>query len=251
MKTVDKVYAAKHKHVMDFAFDQNVADVFPDMIRRSVPGYETIISLLGVLSAQYVTANSNVYDIGCSLGASLLSVHSQVDVPSVNYIGIDNSPEMLSRCRQTVEKAIDPGQLTLVEQSAEKTEITNASMVVMNFTLQFMPPEVRLDMVRNIYQGLLPGGVFVLSEKLDRSVDRRDESRPGEYEQDTIEMLHHTFKSLNGYSDLEISQKRTALENVMLLDNQEKQIQRLTSVGFKQVLPWFQCFNFSSFIAIK
>ncbi|NKB77134.1 MAG: carboxy-S-adenosyl-L-methionine synthase CmoA [Gammaproteobacteria bacterium] len=241
MKTTDQVYSVKQRHVIDFAFDENVASVFPDMIRRSVPGYDTIISMLGVLSARYVIENSNVYDIGCSLGASLLSIYSQVQVPSVHYIGVDNSSEMLNRCKDAVEKVIPLDQLSLIERSAEDIKFSNSSLTVMNFTLQFMRPEVRLDLVRTIYKGLLPGGVFVLSEKLAQE----------ESDHETMTTLHHQFKSLNGYSDLEISQKRTALENVMLLDKREQHIDRLKSVGFKQVLPWFQCFNFTSFIAVK
>ena len=74
MKKHDNIYAKALNKVDDFKFDESVVDVFPDMIQRSVPGYETIVHTIGELAKIAVTPNTVVYDLGCSLGAVSLSV---------------------------------------------------------------------------------------------------------------------------------------------------------------------------------
>jgi tRNA (cmo5U34)-methyltransferase len=121
-------------------------------------------------------------------------------------------------------------------------KIENASMVVLNFTLQFLPVEDRKELLAKIYNGLLPNGALIISEKL-----AFDDSRQHELQID----LHHEFKKSQGYSDLEISQKRTALENVLIPETFATHQNRLKSVGFESAELWFQYFNFASFIALK
>jgi len=242
MKKVDKIYARKRSHVVDFVFDEKVANVFPDMIRRSVPGYEAVISLLGVIAEQYVVSNSNVYDLGCSLGASLFSVYSRLPEVPVNYIGVDSSEDMLTHCRHTLVDTIPQERLSLIHREAQQVEIGHASLVMMNFTLQFLPVSERPEMIRRIFNGLLPGGALVVSEKL---------AFEDEQEKNQFRSLHEQFKSSNGYSDLEISQKRTALEDVMRLDHHRAHESRLKAAGFSSVITWFQCMGFCSYLAVK
>ena len=230
------------QQVVDFAFDDAVADVFPDMIRRSVPGYETVISLLGVLAQQYAQDNTNVYDLGCSLGAATLSMHRQTRTLNLKYICVDNSEAMVKRCDSRLTRHMPEADLSVICDNIEDIEIKQASMVVVNFTLQFLAPEVRLSLLTKIYNGLLPGGALVLSEKL--IFENKDEN------QLQIDW-HQTFKSANGYSDLEISQKRAAIENVMIPDTLQKHQQRLQQAGFENSYQWFQSFNFASLISIK
>ena len=237
----DKLFADTKK-VVDFAFDDSVADVFPDMIRRSVPGYETVISLLGVLAEQYAIDGSRVYDLGCSLGAATLSMHRQTRTRELTHICVDNSEAMVKRCQSRLKRHMPEADLQLICEDIEESEISNASLVVVNFTLQFLVPESRLELLQKIYQGLLPGGVLILSEKL--VFENTDEN------QHQIDW-HHSFKRANGYSDLEISQKRAAIENVLIPDTFEQHQQRLQEAGFEQSYQWFQSFNFSSLIAIK
>ncbi len=237
----DKIFARSQK-VVDFAFDEAVADVFSDMIRRSVPGYETVISLLGVLASQYAQKQTRVYDLGCSLGAATLSMHRQTRTLDLEHICVDNSESMIKRCRSRLQRHMPEANLQLICENIENTEISNASIVVVNFTLQFLPPESRLALLNNIYQGLLPGGVLILSEKLVFE-DAEENQRQIEW--------HHAFKSANGYSDLEISQKRAAIENVMIPDTLQQHQQRLAKAGFEKTYQWFQSFNFASLIAIK
>ncbi len=237
----DKLFDTPQQ-VVDFAFDDAVADVFPDMIRRSVPGYETVISLLGVLAQQYAQPNTNVYDLGSSLGAATLSMHRQTRTLGLKHICVDNSEAMVKRCQSRLARHMPDADLMVVCDNIEEFEINNASLVVINFTLQFLSPESRLALLKKIYNGLLPKGVLVLSEKL---VFENEVENQGQVN------LHLTFKSANGYSDLEISQKRAAIENVMIPDSLETHQQRLQQAGFKESYQWFQAFNFASLIAIK
>ncbi len=230
------------QQVVDFAFDDAVADVFPDMIRRSVPGYETVISLLGVLAEQYAQPNTKVYDLGCSLGVATLSMHRQTRTLGLEHICVDNSEAMVKRCTSRLKRHMPDADLTVVCDNIEDIEINNASLVVVNFTLQFLAPEIRLALLKKIYKGLLPNGALVLSEKLIFEDDAENQAQI---------KWHHTFKSANGYSDLEISQKRVAIENVMIPDSVETHQQRLLQAGFDESYQWFQAFNFASLIAIK
>ncbi len=228
--------------LVDFAFDDAVADVFPDMIRRSVPGYETVISMLGVLAQHYAQDNSNVYDLGCSLGAATLALHRQTRSLALQHICVDNSEAMVKRCRSKLQRHMPNASLEVLCEDIEKVEIKNASLVVVNFTLQFIPTESRLKLLKKIADGLLPGGALVLSEKLV-------------FEDESVNQLqidwHHAFKRANGYSELEISQKRAAIENVLVPDTKQEHIERLNQAGFDQTIQWFQNFNFASFVAIK
>lgn len=238
----DTLFSAPIEKLGDFTFDESVAEVFPDMIQRSVPGYSNIITAIGMLAARFVTPNSNVYDLGCSRGAGILSIRRNVDKTGVQIIGVDNSQPMVERCRRHLGAFHSVIPVNILCEDIRNVQIQNASMVVLNFTLQFLPPDDRLALLERIYHGLNPNGVLVLSEKF-----RFDDSHINELLID----LHHTFKRANGYSELEVSQKRTALENVMRTDTIEIHKTRLAQVGFSHTELWFQCFNFGSMIAIK
>ncbi|OOF70607.1 carboxy-S-adenosyl-L-methionine synthase CmoA [Rodentibacter caecimuris] len=238
----DTLFSAPIEKLGDFTFDENVAEVFPDMIQRSVPGYSNIITAIGMLADRFVTDNSTVYDLGCSRGAATLSARRHIKARNVNIIGVDNSLPMVERCRQHINAYHSEIPVNILYDDIRYTSIENASMVILNFTLQFLPPEDRQKLLEKIYQGLKPNGVLVLSEKFC-------------FENEGINTLlidlHHQFKRANGYSELEVSQKRTALENVMRTDSIDKHKERLKSIGFSQVELWFQCFNFGSMVAIK
>lgn len=228
--------------IVDFAFDENVARVFPDMIRRSVPGYETVITLTGLLAEQYAQAESNCYDLGCSLGAATLAMRSRIQQPGCRIIAVDNAEAMTRRCQQHVAEAGDGLEVDVICADIQDVTIHNASVVVVNFTLQFIPPAARLALMQHIYKGMQPGGALLLSEKIVFS-DTAEQQR--------MEALHVAFKKANGYSDLEISQKRSALENVLIPDTLEQHQQRLQTAGFSSVDLWFRCINFISLLAVK
>lgn len=238
----DNIYANPLTQVGPFVFDQTVVDVFPDMIKRSVPGYATIINMIGNLAERYAQPDSLCYDLGCSLGAATLAMRHRIQTANTRIIGVDNSTAMLERCQQVI--AADSGEIPvdLRCNNIQDVAIERASMVVLNFTLQFIPIEQRLSMLTHIYQGLLPGGVLILSEKV------AFDDLP--HHELMIE-LHHNFKRSNGYSELEIARKRSAIENVLIPETLASHRQRLRQAGFGSVDVWFQCFNFASMIAIK
>lgn len=245
MSDNDRIYAAPQPQISDFTFNEAVVRVFPDMIKRSVPGYPTIVENIGVLAAQFAQPNSVLYDLGSSLGAVTQALRRHVKTEGCRVLAIDNSPAMVERCREYLH-AQDSMFQELLPVEVEEGDILAlafqpCSVVALNFTLQFIAPEQRLPLLSRIRQSLLPGGALILSEKL-RFED--------ETEQQLLTDLHVGFKRANGYSELEIAQKRSALDNVMKPDSLERHRQRLLAAGFSQVIPWFQCLNFASLIAL-
>ncbi|MCF2909123.1 carboxy-S-adenosyl-L-methionine synthase CmoA [Pseudoalteromonas sp. DL2-H2.2] len=237
----DSIYATEQE-VRDFTFDANVVEVFPDMIQRSVPGYATIVSTMGKLAGQYAQSNSNLYDLGCSLGAVTLSMRRNIDKENCRIIAVDNSQPMVERCQMHLKGFKSDVPVDVQLGDINELEISNASVVAMNFTLQFIPQTQRAAVLEKIYQGLKPGGVLLLSEKIKGENDIKD---------NLLIDLHHDFKRHNGYSELEISQKRTAIENVMRTDSLSTHKNRLKQIGFAHTQVWYQCFNFCSLVAIK
>jgi tRNA (cmo5U34)-methyltransferase len=238
----DQIYSTAHNEVKDFTFDKTVVEVFPDMIQRSVPGYSTIISTIEKLTSTFHQANTNLYDLGCSLGAATLSMRKAVTKDNCKIIGLDSSQAMVDKCRLHIKayKSDVPVEITMAD--ILDYPIENASVIVMNFTLQFIPPEQRLALLKKLQQALIPGGLLILSEKLKWQDNGINE---------VINNLHLDFKRANGYSELEISQKRSAIENVMKIDDEQTHLSRLEQAGFESASIWYQCFNFASFVAIK
>lgn len=239
----DSIYASPLGEVDAFTFDEKVVNVFPDMIRRSVPGYSAIISAIGLLAGRFSQDHSRCYDLGCSLGAATLSMRQQIQAEDCRIVAVDNSEAMVERFRKRLSE--DEGEGVAVElQCADirDIEISRASVVVLNFTLQFIPVADRWAFLQKLYQGMLPGGILILSEKL-RFSDPRQQALQTD--------MHHAFKKAQGYSDLEISQKRTALENVLIAETFVEHQRRLLEVGFSSAEVWFQYFNFASMIALK
>jgi tRNA (cmo5U34)-methyltransferase len=242
-KKLDVIYASPLDEIIDFRFDGRVVDVFPDMIQRSVPGYGTMISTIGILAARYAQEDSHCYDLGCSLGAITLSMRQRITKSNCDIIAIDNSIAMIERGQQLlVSDQTSAIPVTMICADLQNVDIENASVVVLNFTLQFIPVEERLLLIKRIYQGLKPGGMLILSEKIAFDDNAKQEFH--------IE-AHHAFKRANGYSDLEISQKRSALEKVLIPETLVRHQQRLKLAGFDFSELWFQCFNFISLVAIK
>lgn len=240
--TRDNIYVSPLDEPGQFAFDSSVVSVFPDMIKRSVPGYTTIIAMTGLLAGRYATCDSKIYDLGCSLGASTLAMRQHVHHESCEIIGVDNSQAMLDRCRNIIDTDTHELPVTLRLDDIQNAPIEEASVVVLNFTLQFIAPELRDAVIQKIYDGLKPGGIMVLSEKVTFEDPHLDQLNID---------LHHQFKSANGYSDLEIAQKRTALDNYLRPETLNQHKRRISTAGFSSCDVWFQCFNFASLVALK
>lgn len=238
----DKIYSAPLDKMIDFRFDERVVNVFPDMIQRSVPGYATLIQNIGTMAARHVQPGTHCYDLGCSLGAVSLSLRHAIQQDDCRIIAVDNSSAMIDKARELLDTDDASVPVELICADINQASIANASVVVMNFTLQFIPPEQRQALIQNIYDGLRPGGILILSEKL-----AFEDERSNQFHIDS----HHDFKRANGYSDLEISQKRSALEKVLIPETLTQHQSRLHQAGFSFVEKWYQCFNFVSMVAVK
>lgn len=240
MTRKDQVFREPQPHLVDFAFDATVAAVFPDMIRRSVPGYETVVPITGLLAAHALRADGQMppraYDLGCSLGATALAIARQVGDVACEIIAVDSAPAMIERAAA----ATGDSRVQFVCADIRHLKLQPCRAVTLNYVLQFLPPEDRLEMLTNIHSALTDHGVLLLSEKIRFSDPATQED---------FDAAHLEFKRANGYSELEISQKRSALENVMRIDTEEQHLERLRAAGFTQVRKWYQCLNWASFEA--
>jgi tRNA (cmo5U34)-methyltransferase len=234
----DRVFAKPLSDVKAFEFNEDVTRVFQDMITRSVPGYELLLQMIALYASVFVRDKSNIYDLGCSLGEVSRLIAEQTRKLDCAIIAVDNSPSMIRKCQQFG----DSGNIDWRCDDIQNIEISNASMVVLNLTLLFIDRDQRQSLITGIARGLNEGGVLVLSEKV---------LLDPELENQRMVQLHQAFKKMRGYSDLEISQKRTALENVLLPDSQAMHQQRLKQARFSEVYQCFRCFNFVSYLAIK
>ncbi len=239
-KKRDRVYAASMPSVAAFQFDAGVADVFQDMVERSVPGYGLLLELIGVLAARYAMPGTNCYDLGCSLGASTLQLKRHVP-GSCHVVGVDNSAAMVTRCKAALARDHSSASSEIRLEDLRNTRIEQASIVLLNFTLQFVPDEQRQDILQGIAGGLVPGGILILAEKV---------RFPDQARQDLMTELHHEFKKHHGYSELEIAQKRAALETVLLSNTEHEHLQRLSAAGFERPEVCFRCLNFMAFLAV-
>jgi len=238
----DKLFSSPLDQVNDFAFDEAVARVFPDMIQRSVPGYTTIIPMIGLLCEQYAQDDTACYDLGCSLGASTLAMRHGLKNKNCHLIAVDNSPSMIERCTHYIELDNDTTPVELRCQDIRALEFEACSVATLNFTLQFLPPADRVTLLEKLCQASVPGGALILSEKIEFD---------DPIEQQHQQNLHWLFKKANGYSELEISQKRSAIENVLLTDTLTAHQERLKNAGYSASFVWYQSFNFVSILAIK
>ena len=234
---------AKRVPPSDFVFDEKVANVFDDMILRSVPGYKTIVEMIGVFAERYYQPRTKIYDLGCSLGGATFEINKRLQGEDFSLVAVDKSRAMIEKLEQRkIKLSACTDAINIRCEDISETRVENASLVILNFTLQFLPIALRQELITRIYDGLLPGGVLVMSEK----IVFQDE----QLNQLFIDM-YHKYKESNGYSKLEISQKRLALEDVLIPESIDTHWNRVASSGFKSFNVWFQCLNFASMLSIK
>jgi tRNA (cmo5U34)-methyltransferase len=232
----DRIFQDTHD-LVDFAFDDRVAAVFPDMIRRSVPAYETVISIGGLLAARHIGPGGRCYDLGCSLGASSRAVLRCVTVPDVVVLAVDSSSSMLKRARTL---NADETRIRWIESDIRDVEFDTADAVVMNYTLQFVAIDDRAALLARIRAGMRASGVLILAEKV-----RLDGPERNAY----YESVHASWKRANGYSDTEVERKRASLEHVMRPETEATHLERLAGAGFRRSEVWFRCLNWAAFAA--
>jgi tRNA (cmo5U34)-methyltransferase len=238
----DSLFADSRVLTTDFCFDEKVVKVFDDMIKRSVPGYELVVPLIGMLARRYAQPDSRIYDLGCSLGAASLAMSQAVCADGTEIIAVDNSEAMVDRCKRRVSEHAGPVPIEVLLQNMLDTRINNASVVVLNFTLQFLDRGQRQKLIKQIATGMRDAGVLIISEKICFA---------SQQEQSQQTSWHHDYKRAQGYSELEIAQKRNALEDVLQPETESVHFKRLVEAGLSRPCRWFQCFSFASFIAFK
>ncbi len=230
------------KQAEDFKFGNTVVQVFDDMVTRSVPFYLEIQRMMTEISADFAVPGTRVYDLGCSTGTTLINV-DKVLPPDIEFIGIDNSVEMLEKCRGNFESNGITRKYQLLSKDLNNgVTIENASVVIMCLTLQFIRPLYREKLVEEIHSQLNENGCLILIEKVlgEDSLFNRQFIK-----------YYYDFKRRNQYNDMEIAQKREALENVLipykLMENREL----LFNKGFRYVETFFKWYNFCGMIAVK
>ncbi|WXU00365.1 MAG: Carboxy-S-adenosyl-L-methionine synthase [Catillopecten margaritatus gill symbiont] len=235
----DDIFSKKND-LVDFIFDESVVTVFDDMVRRSVPGYQSMIEMIGLMVGKYGQDGSQYYDLGASTGATSIALGMNNTYQNNRIIAVDNSVEMTKKCVENLTGKIENFEVVCAD--IEDIVIENASVVVLNLTLQFIKPEKRQGLIDRIYQGLNKGGVLIVSEKIHFNDVQKQEA---------ITKLHLDFKRANGYSELEISAKRQSIENVLITDDAQTHFVRFSAAGFANSLCHFKCLNFASFLAVK
>jgi len=242
MSNEDKVFKEEINTVADFKFGSTVANVFDDMVSRSVPYYGEMQRMISELAADYAKPGTDVYDLGCATGTTLIGMNTAVP-KDIRFIGIDDSPEMLDKCQVKLIEAdfSRPFELRVADLNST-VEITNASVVVLCLTLQFVRPIYREKLLKNVFDGLESGGVLILVEKVlaEDSVFNREFIKH-----------YYNYKRRNHYSDMEISQKREALENILIPYKLSENIAMLRDIGFDNCEVFFKWYNFSGLIARK
>lgn len=231
----DEVFRHNQAQIVDFAFTEEVTAVFPDMIRRSVMGYETMVPVTGLAAARHLGKSGLAFDLGCSLGATTLAILQQNESADIHICGIDSSAPMIEGAKQAIT---DP-RAEFRLQDIRDTDVSGADVVVLNLVLQFLEPTERLPLLRSLQTQLQKTGLLIVSEKVRHS----DPEEHAYYDE-----LHLAWKKANGYSELEIAQKRSALENVMQIDTEAAHEERFREAGFTRVRQWYRCMNWASFL---
>lgn len=239
---VDKVFDLQEKKISDFKFGENVVRVFDDMVSRSVPFYEEIQRMISEQVADFAVPGTNVYDLGCSTGTTFLGL-DPVLPDSVGFRGIDDSKEMIEQCRSNL-KAAGVKRDCRIEYADLNSGVVieNASVVIMCLTLQFLRPIYREDLIKSIYNQLAHNGCLILVEKVlgeDSMFNRH------------FIKYYYDMKRRHNYSELEISQKREALENVLIPYRLTENIELLKRCGFRSTEVFFKWYNFTGIIAMK
>jgi len=222
-----------------FEFDEEVAAVFDDMLERSVPFYKESQKITQFFALKNLQENGIVYDLGCSTASLLINIHRNLQV-NATLIGLDNSEAMLAQAKRKCEAY---GANIIVENAdILEYDYKQADVVISNYTLQFIRPLVREELVKKIARAIKKEGVFIFSEKVI--------SHHSKLNKDLIE-CYYGFKKEQGYSEYEIMQKREALENVLVPYSEEENIKMALSSGFSHCEVVFRWSNFATFIAIK
>ena len=239
----DEVFKESLSIIEDFRFGENVASVFDDMLTRSVPFYPEMQRMIGEMAADFAAPGSRIYDLGCSTGTTLIHLDQVLGERDVTFVGVDNSEDMLTKCRQKMAEFDFSNKVELTCADLNQgIYVEDASIALMVLTLQFIRPLHRDKLIKSIYEGLRENGALILVEKVlgeDSFFNR------------SFIKYYYDFKKKNGYSELEISQKREALENVLIPYRLKENQEMLEHAVFHCVEVFFKWYNFTGIVAVK
>lgn len=238
----DAVFADPKLQVSDFEFNASVVNVFDDMVVRSVPFYLEMQRMVAELSADFVQKGTRIYDLGCSTGTTMVSLHQKVDAEIV-FVGVDEAEEMLKSCKNNLPKHIPSRKVELINADLNKgIKLEKPSVVILCLTLQFVRPLKRQKLIEDIYQQLPENGALIIVEKVlgEDSLFNR-----------LFIKHYYEFKKRNNYSETEIAKKREALENVLIPYRLKENEELLAECGFRHIDTFFKWYNFAGFVAVK
>jgi len=246
MDKSDQIYDTPLKKIPPFEFNEKVAHVFDDMAKRSIPFYQEVQSMVATYGRVFYKPGTRIYDLGCSTGTSMLGLYHSLEEAGhqdFKLVGLDRSEAMCREAEQKFRKeGLDSQRVEIRNEDILNEKIENASVVVLNYTLQFIDPLKREDVLQHIYDGLVHNGILLVSDKMLQS--STDVSR-------IFIDYYYAFKRSQGYSDLEISQKREALENVLIPYTVQEEKELFYNAGFHSVDIFFSWNNFTSYICMK
>ncbi len=240
----DNIYLHKKDRIQPFEFNESVVHVFDDMISRSVPLYKETIKRLAQLAVLYYKQGTIIYDLGCSNGNFGICFLEEMETVPFEMIAVDSSVPMIEAYKKRLQMTDYPDKTDVCFkcENIQDIMISNSSVVIINLTLQFLSVHLRDDLIKRVYDALLPEGVLLITEKIVHSNSAFTKLQ---------QTFHHRFKKDNGYSNLEISQKRDALENVLIPETIEEHRKRFFDSGFRKIDIWLKWFNFAAFICQK
>lgn len=244
---IDQLYAEKRfsqkgGEIPKFTFNRDVVSVFDDMVQRSVPHYSDILYYSAELAQKFYQPETCLYDLGSSTGNFVRAFLKLNESDTPRITAVDSSPEMVEQFKQNIKIYPNSAKVEALCASIQDLNFKDCSVVIMNYTMQFIDPELRAPLMEKIYKALLPGGCLILSEKT---------SHPNSIVHNLEYEFYYAYKREHGYSDLEISSKRDALDEYLVPDSIEKNLSRMQGAGFDACHVWFSWFNFSSFLGIK
>ncbi|MGM0681904.1 MAG: carboxy-S-adenosyl-L-methionine synthase CmoA [Thermodesulfobacteriota bacterium] len=239
--TRDNIFQANNPPA-EFSFDSRIAEVFDDMLTRSIPYYHSLIKMSISLLNRFCRDSDRIYDLGCSTGITLIEIAGKIVHRDIELIGIDASQAMIDKAQLKQEMFSSRNNIYWYRQDIAEAELRECGAILVNYTLQFLTPDTRTDLLKKIFQALRPGGILILSEKTTSSHSTIKKS---------YEDIYQDFKKKQGYSETEIARKRKALENILIPFTIQDNLLLMKKSGFSHVESFFQWFNFTAFLGLK
>ena len=222
-----------------WTFEKNIAKSFDYHINKSIPIYREFQWLALQLSDYYIKNDSLIYDIGCSTGKFLkLLANRHENKKKIKFIGLDIVKNMIKHAKLKNNHK----KITYLIKDLNKYKFQKTDLFISFYTIQFIHPKKRQELINRIFKSLNWGGAFFFIEKV-RSYDART--------QEQLTNIYEEFKINNGFTLKEIVNKKHSLKGVLEPFSSNANIQMLKRSGFKDINSVGKFINFEFFLAIK